>query len=68
MLYVVERLDHLAAGAVQEDHEEEIFTEEHRRLMEIVEREYIEKMCCQCERPKLVEVERSSTRDDFRFE
>jgi hypothetical protein len=65
MLHIVERLEHLAAGAAQaDDSEEDIFTEEDRRLIEIVEREFVQHMCCNCDRPIPGESMRSSMRDN----
>lgn len=67
-IYIIERLAKLQflkppAGVEPE----EIFTEEDRRLLELVQREYIEHICCQCGKPDVEKSWRRPARDDFKF-
>jgi hypothetical protein len=52
-LHILERLMKLnvLSEAAEDEEDEGIFTEEDRRLLEIVRREYIEHNCCQCDKP-----------------
>lgn len=68
MLHIAEQLERAAEAAADEEPEEEIFTEEDRRLIEIVRRRYDQHMCCQCGKQVPQKPAGAQTRDDFRFD
>lgn len=69
-MYIIERLTKLQflKPSAQEEEEDEIFTEEHRRIMESIERDVLPHICCQCEKPVMKGIEPPPTRADFAFE
>lgn len=65
--YVLERLEGFGGLEAPEEEPEAIFTEEDRRLLAVVNRDWRQHFCCKCEKP----IPRGSPkdlRDDFRFE
>lgn len=67
MLQIAEHLERAAETAADEEPEEEIFTEEDRRLIEVIRRKY-EHMCSQCGKLAPETPACAQRRDSFGFD